>query len=211
MAQTARGLDRFGREIILGLVVEQPSNCYQLDRRLAERFGSAGYSDGTARHAMGRLLKRGYVRAAGAADARVGAGRGLRSRTVVYEATKTGIDHFTEWMWASVSTPPVREELHAKIALCRPRDLPRMVEVVREAEGVCTGTLEGLNWRLRSHRRDQDPDDFRVRMSYVVSTGDQAWWESRIKWLQRVRIFLEDECDRYQPESRSRTVIRRTG
>jgi DNA-binding PadR family transcriptional regulator len=211
MAQVMRGSDGFGREIVLGLVVEQPSNCYQLDRRLAERFGAAGYSEGTARHAAGRLCQQGYVRAAGGADLRRAAGGGIRGRTTVYEATQTGIDHFTEWMWASVSTPPVREELHAKIALCRPGDLPRMVEVVREAEAVCTGTLEGLNWRLRSHRRDQDPEDFRVRMSYVVSTGDQAWWESRIKWLQKVRTYLEGECDRYRLDSHSRTVIRRLG
>jgi len=211
MAQLARGSDGFGREIVLGLVVEQPSNCYQLDRRLAERFGSASYSEGTARHAMGRLLERGYVRSAGGADARMAAGRGIRGRATVYEATQTGVDRFTEWMWASGSTPPVREELHAKIALCRPGDLPRMVEVVREAEIVCTGKFEGLNWRLRSRRRVLDPEDFRARMSFVVSTGDQAWWENRIKWLQRVRTVLEDECNRYQPESRSRTVIRQMG
>jgi hypothetical protein len=86
-----------------------------------------------------------------------------------------------------------------------------MVEVVREAEAVCAGKLEGLNWRLRSHRRDLDPQDFRVRMGLVVSTGDQAWWESRIKWLQKVRAYLEQECRRYQLDPRTRTVIRRTG
>lgn len=210
MAQVARGSDGFGREIVLGLVVEQPSNCYQLDRRLAERFGSASYSDGTARHAVGRLREEGYVRVMGA-DVGLESSGGLRARTTIYEATSSGIKHFDEWMWASVSTPPVREELHAKVALCRPEDLRRMVEVVREAEAVCAGKLEGLNWRLRSRRRDLDTEDFRVRMSLVVSTGDQAWWESRIKWLQRVRTYLEGECDRYRLESRSRTVIRRIG
>ncbi|HEY8304796.1 MAG TPA: hypothetical protein VIG42_09460 [Solirubrobacteraceae bacterium] len=210
MAEVATGSDGFGREIVLGLVVEQPSNCYQLDRRLAERFGSGGYSDGTARHAIPRLVEHGFVQAVRDL-ACLSSSRRVRARCTVYEATPTGVDHFCEWMWSSVSTPPVREELHAKIALCRPDDLPRMVEVVREAEAVCAGKLEGLNWRLRSHRRDLDPQDFRVRMGLVVSTGDQAWWESRIKWLQKVRAYLEQECRRYQLDPRTRTVIRRTG
>jgi hypothetical protein len=178
--------------------------------RLAERFGSAGYSDGMARQAIKRLTEQRYVQPAGDRIHLVD-GTGIRARTTVYEATRAGIEHFCEWMWASVSTPPVREELHAKIELCQPEDLPRMVEVVREAEAVCTGKLDGLNWRLRSHRKDLAIEDFRARMGLVVSTGDQAWWESRIKWLQKVRVYLEAECKRYQSESRSRTVIRRIG
>lgn len=209
MAQVARAFDGFGSEIVLGLVIEKPSNCYQLDRRLAERFGSASYSDGMARQAMGRLVEQGYVRVAGQ-DAGLASGTGIRARATAYEATPTGVEHFREWLWASVSTPPVREELHAKIALCRVEDLPRMVEVVREAEAVCTSKLDGLNWRLRSSRADLDTEDFRVRMGLVVSTGDQAWWESRIKWLQKVRVYLEGECKRYQ-EPAARTVIRRIG
>jgi DNA-binding PadR family transcriptional regulator len=210
MTRVARGSDGFGREIVLGLLSEEPSNSYQLDRRLAERFGSAGYANGTARQAIKRLAEEGLVRAADG-KGRKASGGGIRARATVYVATQAGIDHFRAWMWASVSTPPVREELHAKIALCRPADLPRMVDVVREAEGVCAGRLQGLNWRVRSRREGLNTEDFRARMDLVVSTGDQAWWESRIKWLQRVRVYLEDERKRYRVESDSRTVVRRIG
>jgi hypothetical protein len=41
-----KGQMGFGREVILGLLAEEPSNCYQLDRRLTERFGSARYTHG---------------------------------------------------------------------------------------------------------------------------------------------------------------------
>ncbi len=133
------------------------------------------------------------------------------ARATVYEATPRGIDHFKRWMRAAISTPPVREELHAKVALCRPSDLPRMIVVVRKAESVCTGKLQGLNSRVRSRRCALDEDDFRVRMDLVVSSGDQAWWESRIKWLQKVRVYLEDEWERHRVDPRSRTVIQRTG
>jgi DNA-binding PadR family transcriptional regulator len=209
MALTSRGSDGFGRELVLGLLTEQRSNCYQLDRRLAERFGSACYAEGTARQAIKRLVDDGL--ACAVSEGRMAAGGGLRARVTIYEATPAGVDHFQKWMWASVSTPPVREELHAKIALCSPTDLPRMVAVVREAESVCTGKLQSLNLRLRARRLDFEHDDFRTRMDLVVSTGDQAWWESRIKWLQRVRVYLEDEWRHQEAEPGSRMVLRRIG
>ncbi|HTC58718.1 MAG TPA: hypothetical protein VK691_01200 [Solirubrobacteraceae bacterium] len=168
---------------------------------MAKRFGSAGYTNGTARQAIGRLIAEKLVRVVDD-EQRV---------ATVYEATPRGIEHFEQWMWAAISTPPVREELHAKVALCRPGDLPRMIVVVRKAECVCTGKLQGLNSRLRSRRCVLDENDFRARMDLVVSSGDQAWWESRIKWLQKVRVYLEDEWERRRVDPRSRTVIQRTG
>ncbi len=208
MARVARASDGFGREVVLGLLVEQPSNCYQLDRRLGDRFGSADYAHGTARQAIKRLVNEGYVRAADAPQPIVSDGRS-RAGSTTYEVTPAGTERFCGWMWASVATPPVREELHAKIGLCQPADLPRMIDVVREAETVCAGKLQGLNWRVRSRRRDMDPRDWRGRMELVVSTGDQAWWESRIKWLQQVRLYLEEEHRRMRIEPHPRTVIRR--
>jgi DNA-binding PadR family transcriptional regulator len=207
MARVARRSEGFGREVVLGLLAEQPANCYQLDQRLGERFGSAEYSHGTARQAIKGLVEEGLVRVVDAEE-RVTADVS-RAGTTTYEVTPAGVERFRGWMWASVSTPPVREELHAKVALCQPADLPRMIAVVREAEVVCAGKLDGLNWRIRSRRRDTNPEDWQVRMDVVVSTGDQAWWESRIKWLQQVRIYLEGEWRRRQPTPGSRTVIRR--
>lgn len=210
MAQVARRADGFGRELVLGLLVEEPANCYQLDRRLTKRFGSASYTNGMARQAIGRLIDEELVRVVDGEQRVVSVG-GLGSRATVYEATPSGIEHFKRWMWAAISTPPVREELHAKIALCRPDDLPRMIVVVRKAESVCTGKLQGLNSRVRSRRCVLDEDDFRARMDLVVSTGDQAWWESRIKWLQKVRVYLEDEWERHRVDPRSRMVMQRSG
>jgi DNA-binding PadR family transcriptional regulator len=195
MARAARRSEGFGREIILGLLAERPANCYQLDRRLEERFDSAEYAHGTARQAIRRLAEDGLVRPLGAAERVLD---GFRGRATTYEITSSGLERFAEWMWASVSAPPVREELHAKVALARPADLPRLIEVVREAELVCAGKLDMLNRDIRARRADRDPEDWQLRMDLVVSTGDQAWWESRIKWLQQVRIYLEGEWQRCQ-------------
>lgn len=176
---------------MLGLVVEEASNCYQLDKRLEERFRSAEFAQGTARQAIRRLETAGLVRPRRASKRATLAG--TKADAAVYEATDTGIEHFRAWMWASVRTPPVREELLAKVALCRPQDLPRMVELVREAETVCTTRLLSLNFRVRSRRREMDSRQWESRMDLALSTSDHAWWDSRVKWLQRLRMHLEEE------------------
>lgn len=198
MGRTATASDEFGRKVILGLLTEEPSCCYQLDRRLAERFGSAGYANGMARQTIKRLHKAGLVRPVDA-DAEVASPPDTsRAGAIVYEPTPTGIEHFRRWMWASVTTPPVREELHAKIALCQPSDMPRMITLVRDAVAVCAGRLQDLNVEAQARRKRADPERWSSRMDVIVTGGDQAWWESRIKWLQRVRIYLEQEWQAYQ-------------
>lgn len=197
-ATAGAGLDGLGREIVLGLLVERPDNCYQLDVRLESRFGAAGYARGMARRAVKRLVSEGFARPYEQPANEQGV-RGSRD-SMVFEATPAGVERFREWMWASVSTPPVREELHAKIALCRPTDLPRLIEVVSEAELVCKSKVDGLNFRLRGRRSQVDPRAWSARMDLAMSTGDQAWWESRIKWLQQVRVYLEKEWRLWQEQ-----------
>jgi DNA-binding PadR family transcriptional regulator len=201
---TASG--EFGGEIVLGLLAEEPSCFYQIDRRLAERFSSAGYTNGMARQTIMRLLKIDLVRPLDV-DANVVSAPGVsRAGVIVYEPTSAGIKHFRHWMWASVTTPPVREELHAKIALCQPSDMPRMIALVREAVAVCAGKLQDLNIETQARRGRADPRRWSTQMDVIVTTGDQAWWESRIKWLQGVRVYLEQEWQAYQTGPRSRVA-----
>lgn len=208
MGSVASAADGLGREIVLGLLAEQPSGCYELDRRLERRFRSADYAPGMADKTVKRLVRDGLARCVDARQ-RVDTGAAGRREAVVYEATPAGVQRFKAWMWSSVATPPVREELHAKIALCRPDDLPRMVDLVRKAELVCVGKLQELNRDVQARRDDVDPEQWSMRMDLVVSTGDQAWWESRISWLQQVHLFLEEEWRRYQAQLLARPVLRR--
>lgn len=184
------GRSGLGREIVLGLLVESPASCYQLDGQLRERFSAFEYATGTARHAVERLSDEGLVRVAG--SRRPSASTGVRAATT-YEVTLAGLQHFEGWMRASVPLPPVREELDARIALCRPEDLPRMIEIVREAEALCLRKVQSLNYRLRIAREATDEMSWQQRMELVVSSGDHVWWESRTRWLQQVRVFLEAE------------------
>jgi hypothetical protein len=191
-------------EAVLGLLIERPGNSYQLERRLEARFSSAGFAHGTAYHAIRRLARQGLIRPlqdAGAAGdlapaADVTAPGSLPA--TAYEATPRGLEHFRGWLHASSSTPPVREELLAKLAFCGPSDLPRMVEIVRDAELACTVQLQELNQRIRAERLRAGEDAWRRLMSMIVLTGDVAWWDGRIRWLQELRAYLQQEGRRFQ-------------
>jgi hypothetical protein len=196
-------------EAVLGLVIEQPGNSYQLERRLEGRFGSAQFGHATAYHALKRLTKQGLIRPIDdslppPADyaANIGVQQAGELPSTAYEATEAGITHFKSWLRASTATPPVREELQAKIALCGPDDLPRMIEIVREAELACAAQLEDLNERMRRERRLGGDDAWRRLMGMIVTAGDVAWWDARIRWLQALRQHLQREGQRYETERR---------
>jgi DNA-binding PadR family transcriptional regulator len=197
-------------EAVLGLVIEQPGNSYQLEQRLERRFGSAQFSHATAYHALKRLAKQGLIRpvedrsppAPSSAAAR---GDAAELPATFYEATPAGIAHFRRWLRSSTAMPPVREELQAKIAFCGPEDLPRMVEIVREAEMACSAQLKDLNERMRRQRLLDRDDAWRRLMGMIVTAGDVAWWDARIKWLQTLRQYLQREGERYAAEHRQPT------
>jgi hypothetical protein len=199
-------------DAVLGLVIELPGNSYQLEQRLEGRFGSAQFSHATAYHALKRLAKQGLIRpiedsspeaqsaASAAADIDV-----AELPATTYEATPAGIVHFRRWLRASTATPPLREELQAKIAFCGPEDLPRMVEIVREAELACAAQLEDLNERMRRQRLLDRDDAWRRITGMIVTAGDVAWWDARIKWLQTLRQYLQREGQRYAMQRRQST------
>jgi DNA-binding PadR family transcriptional regulator len=197
---TAQALGLSAGDAVLGLLIERPANSYQLERRLEHRFGSAAFAHGTAYHAVRRLSKRGLIRAV--QEGPSGGGRAQEADSslpaTVYDVTPGGVEHFRRWLRASASIPPAREELLAKIAFCGPGDLPRMVEIVRDAELACTARLNELNERMRSQRRVASDDGWRQLMTLIVTASDVAWWDGRIKWLGEVRRYLQREGQHYQ-------------
>lgn len=159
MASTVQQSEMSAGEIVLGLLVERPDTCYQLDKRMAERLGSAQFSRGAAAGAVKRLQERDLVRPVEReerTDLRVVDGR----RKTLYEPTPAGVEHFRRWLRASTQTPPVREELHAKIAFWGSEDLPRLIAIVREAEMACAQQLQELSRRTRLEREAADTSEW---------------------------------------------------
>jgi DNA-binding PadR family transcriptional regulator len=179
---------------VLGLVIERPGYGYQLAQRLEERFGASGFAPSGVYSALDQLSRDELVRSAG----EMGAGPRKRAAPrTVYEATEEGVEHFEAWMLEASPTPPLRDELHMKIALCRPGDLPRLIEVVHGQELGCMGRLRDLK-----QRADEDPTDpleWSSLMRTLARDAEVAVWNARIEWLQSARELLEqlrDESER---------------
>ena len=171
---------------MLGLVIERPDHGFSLERRLEEHFGSARFAYSTAYNALRRMEKEGLVRALG----------GDLGREVVYEATQKGVDHFRHWVRSPSSAPVLREELHARIALCEPRDLPRLIDVVHAEELACIAELDRIRQRALAEQRvaPRGPlaeEEWSTLMDRGVLHGEAAFWGGRVTQLARLRAYLE--------------------
>lgn len=199
-------------EAVLGLVIERPDHRFSLERRLQARFGSAHFSYSTAYSAVRRLEKDGYVRAIGAER---------DGQAVIYEATPSGIDHFRRWVRTSTSASVAREELHAKIALCEPRDLPRLIDVVHTEELACIAELDRVRERMIAEQRSAAvwplaDEQWAKLMDRGVVHGEAAFWGGRIRQLAHLRNYLEElrcEAERRALQEHRREIEenRRTG
>jgi DNA-binding PadR family transcriptional regulator len=176
---------------ILGLLIERPGYGYQLAQRLEERFGSSAFAPSGVYSALDQLSRDAFVRAAG----ELGPGPARRAAPrMIYEATEEGIDHFESWLLGSSPAPPLRDELHMKIALCRPGNLPRLIDLIYGQELACTG-------RLRDIRRSCDGEaqgtvrEWPRLMRVLARDAEIALWEARIEWLRSARDLLEGLLD----------------
>jgi DNA-binding PadR family transcriptional regulator len=184
---------------ILGLVIERPGYGYQLAQRLEERFGSSAFAPSGVYSALDQLSRDALVRAAG----EMGPGHARRAAPrTIYEATDEGVDHFEAWMLGSSPTPPLRDELHMKIALCRPRNLPRLVDLVYGQELSCMGRLRDLKATSEIGVVEGDAYEWSRLMRTLARDAEVALWRARIEWLQSARELLEglqEESQHAQP------------
>jgi DNA-binding PadR family transcriptional regulator len=174
------------KHAVLGLVIERPGYGYQLAQRLDERFSSSGFAPSGVYSALDQLSRDELVRSAG--ELGPGPARRAAPRTI-YEATEEGVDHFETWMLDPSPMPPLRDELHMKIALCRPRNVPRLIEMISGQELVCLGRLHDL--KTVTEEVPGPAHDWGRLMGVLASEAEIAFWDARMKWLQSARELLE--------------------
>jgi DNA-binding PadR family transcriptional regulator len=173
------------KNAVLGLVIERPGYGYDLARRLEERFGSSGFAPTGVYSALDQLSSEALVRSAGALAG--GANERAAPRTI-YEATLKGVDRFEDWMLESSSLAPVRDELYMKIALSRPHNLPRLIELTQTQEQDCLARLQRL--RAPSPRLQSRPKAWSEVAGLLVRDAEIKQLQARIEWLQKARTIM---------------------
>jgi DNA-binding PadR family transcriptional regulator len=163
------------KNAVLGLVIERPGYGYDLARRLQERFGSSGFAPTGVYSALDQLSSEALVRSAGEEA-------GTAQRTV-YEATAAGIERFEQWMLDSSSLAPVRDELYMKLALSKPHNLSRLIELARAQEKDCLAQLQALRAPISSGAAA--PTGWSDVAVLLVRDAEIRQLQARVEWLQK--------------------------
>jgi DNA-binding PadR family transcriptional regulator len=174
------------KNAVLGLVIERPGYGYELARRLQERFGSSGFAPTGVYSALDQLSSEALVRSAGSRSDAVNVRAAPRT---IYEATPEGIDRFEAWMLDGSSLAPVRDELYMKIALSRPHNLPRLIELAQAQEQACLVRLEGLKGPTTRSRRS--PRAWSEVAVLLVRDAEIRQLQARVEWLQKARTVMD--------------------
>jgi hypothetical protein len=122
---------------------------------------------------------------------------GSRADSRSFEATPAGVRHFEEWLLRSSTAPPLRDELHMKVALCQPHNLPRLVELVYGQELICLGRVQELKHTFE-RMRPPAPTRWSGLVLVHIRDAELSFWEARLTWLQGVRESLEGMHAEYE-------------
>ena len=191
------------KNAVLGLVIERPGYGYDLARRLQERFGSSGFAPTGVYSALDQLSAEALVRSAGSrADAVTNERAAPRT---IYEATPKGIDRFEAWMLDCSSLAPVRDELYMKIALSKPHNLSRLIELAQAQEQDCLSRLEDL--RQPTPRSGGVPRVWSDVAVLLVRDAEIKQLQARVEWLQKAGAIMNKlNGVQAKPESRGDRV-----
>lgn len=175
------------KHAVLGLVIEQPGYAYRIALGVRRQLRFADLADSYPYWALEKLENEGLVRRVDESGKPLGDDE--PGRRAIYEATRDGVEQFEDWLLSTASEPPLRDDLHFRIALCRPRDAGRMIELIQGQELVCLGRVQDLKRSSEAQAGACSEWDRMVRM--VSRDAELAFWNARIEWLRGVRERLE--------------------
>ncbi|HEY8303834.1 MAG TPA: hypothetical protein VIG42_04505 [Solirubrobacteraceae bacterium] len=175
------------KHAVLGLVIERPGYAYRIASGVRRQLRFADLADSYPYWALEKLEGEGLVRRVDEDGQPLNGGRS--GKRAIYEATADGVASFEQWLLSTAAEPPLRDDLHFRIALCRPCDAPRMIELIQGQELVCLGRVQDLRRVCEEDGAEGTEWD---RMVTVVSRdAELAFWNVRIEWLRGVRERLE--------------------
>jgi len=175
---------------VLGLLAQRRGYGYDLVQRFEEQIGSGWQLNAGAIYvALDRLEQEGLVRPVPTEDgAPLTRRRTVRGAPrVIYEATPAGLDRFEEWMTTRSTMTPLREELHLKLALSRPHNLERLIELTYEQEQACIERLQDSSEDRPFEDLLRDEEPWPAIASVMVRDAEIAHLQATVEWLRRVR------------------------
>lgn len=191
------------QNVVLGQLVQRRGYGYEIADRLRDVFTDLfEFSDTAVYPALAALERKGLIVEVSRDSVR----REERwsNPRVVYEPTPAGRRRFREWMAEPASKAPLREELHMKLLLAEPEDVPALIEALRNVEGEC---------RIQLARIIEQPLGEHVRSAAqgaafgaaLVQDGVIAHLQTTMEWTQRSRVALLQLAERDSHPGRERS------
>jgi DNA-binding PadR family transcriptional regulator len=174
------------RDIVLGLVVEQPGYGYAIKNRSEERFGMGGNG---VYQVLDRLVKEELLHppelraASGSASPR-------SAPRPIYRATDAGRQAADDWLYGSSAFGWSAQELDVRISFSKPHHWPRLIEQIKAQEVSCLAAINELNngRPLRDHR---DPRVGWPEAEEILRRKAQvSLLQARLEYLQDARGLL---------------------
>lgn len=176
---------------VLGLLAQRRGYGYDLVQRFEEQVGPAWQLNAGAIYvALDKLEQEGLVRPLTSEDGDTSVRRRRTTRgapRVIYEATPAGLERFEDWMATGSSMSPLREELHLKLALSQPRNLPRLIELTYEQEQACLERIEQHRGTAAFDELLAESPPWSAVASVMVRDAEIAHLQATVEWLRRIR------------------------
>jgi DNA-binding PadR family transcriptional regulator len=169
---------------VLGLLSERSGYGYDLQGRFARRFAYLGLGETSVYQLLNRLERDGWIAARG--PKAIGATPRGAPR-VTYAVTPAGRAELRAWMRRSSPPAPVRDELHAKLVLAAPEDLPGLIEATRLQERACRRALAAVP----AHGTITGETSWAETASALVDGAYADRLRAQIAWLERARAAME--------------------
>jgi DNA-binding PadR family transcriptional regulator len=174
------------KHVVLGLMIERPGYGYGLQQQVTERLGFLDLAESSVYKTIERLEADGWVEEMG--SKRLGY-RHRGAQRVLYRATPEGVVQFRRWMAQPSDRAVVRDELHAKLALSNPTDLPDLLRTAEAQAQECLAELASIG----SRSLPTGPlVPWSVVATSLVDDFKARWLESLVDWLDEICKVIEE-------------------
>jgi len=180
------------KHVVLGLMIERPSYGYGLQQQVSDRLGFLGLAESAIYKTIERLEADGWVEEVG--EKQVGRTRRGAPR-VLYRATPEGVAQFRTWMAEPSDRATVRDELHAKLALSDPTDLPQLLASAEAQARECLADLASIQ-RPALTTTDSGELPWPAVAGAMIDDFKARWLEVLVDWLDEVCRLIEDRIER---------------
>lgn len=182
------------KHVVLGLLIERPGYCYDVQQRLNQRFGFLSLSERITYKIIEQLKKEGWIERVGikaVGQTERGAPR------VIYGATPSGHEEFSRWLAEPCEIGIAREEVHVKVVLSQPPDWPCVIELTKKLERACLAEMQELQAADRPTVAElSDPEiPWGTVAAVLVDDAECTRLQGMIDWLQRVRVVVRHRID----------------